>query len=43
VKGEVEESISYLLRKRSTDEFRDLLPRLAYERINSKQAPTFEP
>lgn len=42
VKGEVEKSISYLLRKRSSDPYKDLIPRAAYERINDKQAPTFE-
>jgi len=35
--------ISYLLRKRTSDPYKDLVPRAAYERINSGQAPTFEP
>ena len=43
VKGEVESCISYLLRKRTSDPYKDLIPRAAYERINNKQAPTFEP
>merc|ERR1719163_620921 len=43
VKAEVESCISYLLRKRSSDPYKDLIPRAAYERLNGKQAPSFEP
>jgi hypothetical protein len=45
IKADVEGGIAYLLRKRGTDPYRDLLPRLVYEasRGGRKQAPTFEP
>ncbi len=48
VKGEVEGGISYLLRKRLTDPYADLGPRLLYEAPSwasgeVKQAPTFTP
>lgn len=45
VKGRVEGGIGYLLRKRETDPYRDLLPRVAYEASWGwqRRAPSFEP
>ena len=45
VRGEVEEGMGYLLRKREADPFKNLLPRLAYEATWGwkRQAPSFEP
>jgi len=43
VKGEVEAGISYLLRKRETDQYRHFLPRILYETASGgRQAPTFD-
>lgn len=43
VKGEVEAGISYLLRKRETDQYRHFLPRIIYETASGgRQAPTFD-
>jgi len=42
VYGEVGAGIDYLLEKRETDPFRELLPRLLYENATSQQAPTFD-
>lgn len=45
VKGEVEGGMGYLLRKRETDPYKNLLPRLAYEATwgFNKKAPSFDP
>eukprot|EP00892_Ulva_mutabilis_P002490 jgi/Ulvmu1/12241/UM086_0032.1 len=43
VKAGVADCIDYLLEEREHDPFRPLLKRLAYERINGVQAPTFTP
>jgi hypothetical protein len=45
VKGQVEGGLGYLLRRRESDPYRDLLPRLAYEASwgGQRQAPSFEP
>ncbi|KAG2431972.1 hypothetical protein HYH02_013188 [Chlamydomonas schloesseri] len=47
VKGQVEEGIDYLLRKRQTDPYRDFLGRMLYEQNPPfgprRVAPTFEP
>jgi len=43
VKAEVESCISYLKRKRTSDPYKDLIPRVAFERLNNKQAPSFDP
>ena len=42
VYGEVGAGIDYLLEKRETDPFKELLPRLLYENATSQQAPTFD-
>jgi len=42
-KQRVENCISYLRRKKSSDPYATLAPRLVYERLNGRQAPTFEP
>lgn len=43
VKGEVEDGISWLLRNRERDPYKDALPRLLYEASwGGKQAPTFK-
>ena len=41
IKSEVEGSISYLLHERSQDPYRAVIPRVAYEALNKKQAPSF--
>lgn len=42
VKGEVEAGISYLLRKRESDQYRHFMPRTLFEAASGgKQAPTF--
>lgn len=43
VKARVEASIDYLRRKRTSDPYKDLLVRSAYERLNDEQAPSFDP
>jgi hypothetical protein len=45
VKSEVEDGMGYLLRKRETDPYKDLLPRLLYEATwgGQRKAPSFEP
>lgn len=45
VKSEVEDGMGYLLRKRETDPYKNLLPRLAYEASwgFNRKAPSFEP
>jgi len=43
VKNEVASGIEYLRAKRASDPFKDLAPRLLYERATSAQAPTFVP
>jgi hypothetical protein len=45
VKSEVEDGMGYLLRKRETDPYKNLLPRLAYEATwgFKRRAPSFEP
>lgn len=45
VKGEVEASIEYLLRKREEDPYRPFLPRFLYEAVSgfTQQMPTFDP
>jgi hypothetical protein len=45
IRGEVEGGMGYLLRKRETDPYRDLLPRLLYEAGTGwqRQAPGFKP
>lgn len=43
VKNRVEGCIDYLKRKRSSDPYAAIAPRIAYERINGEQAPTFDP
>ena len=45
VKSEVEDGMGYLLRKRETDPYKNLLPRLAYEASwgFKRKAPAFEP
>ncbi|KXZ52840.1 hypothetical protein GPECTOR_8g223 [Gonium pectorale] len=45
VRHGVEGCLSYLLRKRDSDPYKDLLPRLAYEASwgGKRQAPTFKP
>ena len=43
VKTRVEDCIAYLLRKRTSDPYKDLVTRSAYERLNGCQAPSFEP
>lgn len=45
VKSEVEDGMGYLLRKRESDPYKNLLPRLAYEATWNfkRQAPSFEP
>jgi hypothetical protein len=41
VKAEVKSSIAFLLKERERDGFRSALPRLAYEQVTNRQAPTF--
>ena len=43
VKNEVATGIEYLREKRAADPFKDIGPRLLYERATSTQAPTFVP
>jgi len=43
VRQEVEGNIAYLKRRRPTDPYGQILPRVAYERINQRQAPSFDP
>lgn len=42
VKQEVQEGLDYLLLRRVDDPYKDLVPRLLYEKLFNKQAPTFE-
>eukprot|EP00613_Pedinella_sp_CCMP2098_P035782 CAMPEP_0171813486 /NCGR_PEP_ID=MMETSP0991-20121206/79240_1 /TAXON_ID=483369 /ORGANISM="non described non described, Strain CCMP2098" /LENGTH=721 /DNA_ID=CAMNT_0012427069 /DNA_START=131 /DNA_END=2297 /DNA_ORIENTATION=+ len=41
IKSDVEGSIEYLLKEREKDPYRELVGRLAFERINARQAPGF--
>jgi len=41
VKASVEDSIAFCLTGREKDPFRAVAPRLLYEKVNGKQAPTF--
>lgn len=43
IKCEVEDGMGYLLRKRESDPYRELLPRLLFEAASGKQAPAFKP
>ena len=43
VKREVESSISYLVKMREVDPYKDLVPRMIYECLSKEQAPTFKP
>jgi hypothetical protein len=43
VRADVQDGISYLLRKRDSDPFRDLAPRLLFEAAAGRPAPSFRP
>ncbi|KAF7817857.1 acyltransferase-like protein [Senna tora] len=43
VKSEIERSITYLIKKREEDPYRNLIDRKLYEAINPSHAPTFDP
>jgi hypothetical protein len=43
VRADVEDGISYLLRKREADPFRDLAPRMLFEAAAGRPAPSFRP
>ena len=43
VKREVESSLSYLVKMREVDPYKDLVPRMIYENLSKEQAPTFRP
>lgn len=43
VRTRVESCITYLLRKRNMDPYKDLAARTTYERLNGRQAPSFDP
>ena len=43
VKSEVEDSLSYLIKNREVDPYRDFGKRVVYEGLSKEQAPTFTP
>lgn len=43
VKVEIEAGLSYLLKMRNEDVYQNFVPRILYEKMWGKQAPTFIP